>query len=178
MLAKQRFQSYVARLKVLDEGEKSDVIALLEQVKALHEIPAMTPKGVQGMEMEANVAEGTISRKGGGKGKKQRLLLVCIPYLYLTSYSPEIPSNSTHLHPLKSLLQSKYSGVSKQRDLRQVVCELRLPQKGHCFHIPQLWCLVISDSTQHQSCASSYVKFAALLIAQRTVDNMRTSAYI
>lgn len=136
----------MSRLKVLDEGEKSDVVALLEQVKTLHEIPVVTPKGVHGMEMEANVAEAMVSQKGGGKGRKQKMLLICIPYFHLASYSPEIPSNSTHLHPMKTLLQSNYSGVSKQRDLRQVVCALGLPQKGHCFHVPQLWCLVISDS--------------------------------
>lgn len=107
----------------------------------------MTPKGVHGMEMEANVAEAMVSQKGGGKRRKQKLLLICIPYLHLTSYSPELPSNSNHLHPMKTLLQSKYSGVSKQRDLRQVVCALGSSQKDHCFHVPQLWCLVISDST-------------------------------
>ncbi len=111
----------------------------------------MTPKGIHGMEMEANVAEGIVSQKGGGRGRKQRLLLVCIPYLHLTAYSPELSSDSTHLHPMKTLLQSNYSGVSKQRDLRQVVCALGIPQKDHCFHITQLWCLVISDSMQSQT---------------------------
>ncbi|KAM0667610.1 hypothetical protein ACQRIU_003475 [Beauveria bassiana] len=43
----------------------------------------------------------------------------------------------------------QYSGLlagSKQRDMQQAVCELGIASKGECFHIEQLWCLMIGDS--------------------------------
>lgn len=71
---------------------------------------------------------------------------VCIPYFALQPYSGLLSASSVNLFPSQSLLQSQYDRTPQQRDMDQAVSQLGNVNKGECFHIAQLWCLVLENS--------------------------------
>lgn len=67
----------------------------------------------------------------------QKVSWVCLPYLSLEPYSGE--------GSVQTLLQAHFSKVGRERDMQQAVCKMGEAPAGHCFHIAQLWCLVVGN---------------------------------
>ena len=70
---------------------------------------------------------------------------LCIPYFSLEEYSGLLSSQSPTAYPNQTLWQAQYSGNAQERDMQQVVCQINkgsLPPKS-CFHISQLWAIVV-----------------------------------
>ncbi|KAL7805594.1 hypothetical protein V8C26DRAFT_424604 [Trichoderma gracile] len=72
---------------------------------------------------------------------------ICIPYFRLQQYAESPLVSNTALFPAQTLLQSQYSRSSQQRDMDQAVCQLGQVPRGYCFHISQLWCLIVGNRT-------------------------------
>lgn len=70
---------------------------------------------------------------------------ICLPYFCLAEYSGVLSASRSGAHPMQTLLQARFSLVQKDRDLQQAVCNLLGTPPGFCFHIAQLWCLVLDD---------------------------------
>ncbi len=71
---------------------------------------------------------------------------LCMPFFILKQYSGLLAGSNLASFPSQTLLQAQYSRTTQQRDMGQAVCELGIANKGECFHIEQLWCLVVGDS--------------------------------
>ncbi|KAM3508600.1 hypothetical protein MY10362_001116 [Beauveria mimosiformis] len=71
---------------------------------------------------------------------------LCMPFFILKQYSGLLAGSSLASFPSQTLLQSQYSRTTQQRDMQQAVCELGIASKGECFHIEQLWCLMVGES--------------------------------
>lgn len=71
---------------------------------------------------------------------------ICIPYFRLQQYAESPAASNTALFPTQTLLQAQYSRSSQQRDMDQAVCQLGQVPRGYCFHISQLWCLIVGNS--------------------------------
>ncbi|KAH7163280.1 hypothetical protein B0J13DRAFT_538265 [Dactylonectria estremocensis] len=71
---------------------------------------------------------------------------ICIPYFSLDQYSGLLSASKMSLFPAQTLLQFQYSRTNVQRDMEQAVCQLGNANRGECFHIAQLWCVVIDNS--------------------------------
>jgi hypothetical protein len=91
---------------------------------------------------------------------------ICIPFFSLKPYSGLSSASITALFPDQTLLQTLHSEYPAWRDEQQVVCKERAKspksrfgrQKEHvagklgiesqseCFHVEQLWCLVLGNS--------------------------------
>lgn len=71
---------------------------------------------------------------------------ICIPYFHLQQYSESVSTSNTALFPAQTLLQSQYSRSGQQRDMDQAVCQIGQVPRGECFHISQLWCLIVGNS--------------------------------
>lgn len=71
---------------------------------------------------------------------------ICIPYFSLDQYSGLLSASNLSLFPAQTLLQAQYSRSTLQRDMEQAVCQLGNAKRGECFHIAQLWCVVIDNS--------------------------------
>ncbi|KAM0196791.1 hypothetical protein ACHAPI_005672 [Fusarium lateritium] len=71
---------------------------------------------------------------------------ICIPYFSLEQYSGLLAATSMSLFPAQTLLQVQYSRNTTARDMEQAVVQLGNAERGECFHISQLWCLVIDNS--------------------------------
>lgn len=70
---------------------------------------------------------------------------ICLPYFSLQQYTGLGSASDTKSFPIQTLLQSQYSRITQQRDMEQVVCQLGMAPRGECFHIAQLWCLVLEN---------------------------------
>lgn len=70
-----------------------------------------------------------------------------LPYHQLAPYTSLTATAESRLHPVVTLLQYKHPSTIKKRDLEQTVCFLEDTPPDHCFHIPNLWCLIINNST-------------------------------
>ncbi|KLO86143.1 uncharacterized protein Y057_14060 [Fusarium fujikuroi] len=71
---------------------------------------------------------------------------ICIPFFSLEQYSGLLAGTSTSLFPAQTLLQIQYSRNTVARDMEQAVVQLGIAERGECFHVSQLWCLVIDNS--------------------------------
>ncbi|KAF3346088.1 hypothetical protein EV126DRAFT_27390 [Verticillium dahliae] len=71
---------------------------------------------------------------------------LCIPYFSLERYSGLSASTNPGSYPTQTLLQASYARIAYKRDMQQAARHINSGDKGWCFHIPQLWCLVIGDS--------------------------------
>lgn len=71
---------------------------------------------------------------------------MCIPYFTLEPYSGlEEVADDPSAFPIETLLQAKFSRSSKKRDMHQAICEDKEAPAGSCFHIAQVWCLIIDN---------------------------------
>ena len=70
---------------------------------------------------------------------------ICVPYFSLEAYAGLGSAVSKTSCPNVTLLQEKYPGAVRQRDMEQAVCKLGLAPKDYCFHISQLWCVSLAN---------------------------------
>ncbi|KAF5700260.1 hypothetical protein FGLOB1_10898 [Fusarium globosum] len=70
---------------------------------------------------------------------------ICIPFFSLEQYSGLLAGTSTSLFPAQTLLQVQYSRNTVARDMEQAVVRLGIAERGACFHVSQMWCLVIDN---------------------------------
>lgn len=106
---------------------------------------------MKGKYMEANMTDHPVLSSDANFGQAQETTkdrtatLLCMPYFFVAPYVTEYPSNVPNFHPMRTLLQSSFISTPKKRDLQQAICNLENPEKGHCFHVPQIWCLILGD---------------------------------
>ncbi|RDW68486.1 hypothetical protein BP5796_09143 [Coleophoma crateriformis] len=139
------FSDHVQRLPGLDEDYKQDIAALLERTREAHEQSILTSDGPRGKYLEACLDEEVILNKHEKKNKAHTIRFLCLPYFFLAPYSGYTLPNTSSLHPMKTLLQYSSASTSKKRDLDQAVCRLEYTKKGNCYHVPQIWCLILDN---------------------------------
>ncbi|KAL2127170.1 hypothetical protein VTI74DRAFT_11210 [Chaetomium olivicolor] len=76
----------------------------------------------------------------------QTVTWICLPYFSLEAYSGFLGSNNPRAFPMPTLLQARYSRTTRNRDMEQAVCQQSGAPKGLCFHVAQLWCLILNNS--------------------------------
>jgi hypothetical protein len=83
--------------------------------------------------------------KASGLGRRT-VTWVCLPYFTLEKYSGlQGAADKPSAFPIETLLQAKFSRVAKERDLRQAVSQSKDAPAELCFHVAQIWCLVIGN---------------------------------
>jgi hypothetical protein len=87
---------------------------------------------------------------------------VCLPYFTLEKYSGLEGGASSGAFPVQTLLQAQFSRVARSRDMQQVVARDRQVPSGFCYHIAQLWCLVLDN------CELMYPLPRSLLVTELT----------
>ena len=71
----------------------------------------------------------------------------CLPYFCLAKYAGDLSAHKPGSHPMQTLLQARFHSVKKDRDMQQAICKISGPASKSCFHIAQLWCIVIDKCT-------------------------------
>lgn len=83
----------------------------------------------------------------GQSSRRRAITWICIPYFSLERYAGLGSATLASQYPNQTLLQAQYSRVNRERDMQQAVCQLGGNlAPGSCFHISQLWCIVIDKS--------------------------------
>ena len=96
--------------------------------------------------MEPTFNEVRIKTNKRHKPQKKNIQLLCIPYFSLDRYTSQVLPQKSALHPVRTLLQTQYPSVSKERDMQQAVSLAAETPKDYCYHVPQLWSLILNDS--------------------------------
>lgn len=137
----------------LNDTERSAVARLRASVKQRCVGSTYNPNGQKVGYIEPKMVEISLEKPKYTQMEKQdantpMVKWICIPYFALQEYSGLSAGTSTATFPNQTLLQMQYSRIPQQRDLDQAICQLGIAEKDECFHISQLWCVVIDNSKQ------------------------------
>ncbi|KXX81345.1 Magnesium transport protein CorA [Madurella mycetomatis] len=86
------------------------------------------------------------SNPGGQTFVPRTVTWICLPYFTLERYSGLLAADNPRLFPIQTLLQAQFAGTTRERDLQQAVVQ-RKGSPEVCFHIAQLWCLILDNCT-------------------------------
>ncbi|KAL7957117.1 hypothetical protein V8C34DRAFT_286828 [Trichoderma compactum] len=129
------------------DAERKAVVNLQAEVKRQCVKTRYNPQGAKVGYMEPRCIQTPIQSSNKKPSEDSHAAnWVCIPYFHLQQYSAAPSTSNTALFPAQTLLQSQYSRSGQQRDMDQAVCQIGQVPRGECFHISQLWCLVVGNS--------------------------------
>ena len=96
----------------------------------------------------------------------QAVTWICLPYFSLEPYSGLLATGTSKSFPTPTLLQARFSTASQNRDMEQVVCQQSGAAQSLCFHVAQLWCLILDNCMARTplSIASHADSISALLL--------------
>ncbi|EFX05398.1 Mg2+ transporter [Grosmannia clavigera kw1407] len=142
----------------LTTAEKTGIRELLPRVQRRYVKTVQTASGMRVQYMTPSIIYHPLSHEAPGKKastqKRRTLTWVCLPYLSLEKYSGLQSGGDGSLRsgvippsfPVATLLQNKNTRTGQDRDMRQAVCQSPVTPSGMCFHVPQLW-IVMVDNT-------------------------------
>ncbi|KAF7560841.1 hypothetical protein G7046_g3306 [Stylonectria norvegica] len=144
------FWAEVSHVPGLSDVEKGAMARLRADVKKICVKSRYNPKGAKVGHLEPRSVEVPLksSKKEDAMGKSASGLArwICVPYFSLEPYSGLLAASRLTSFPSQTLLQSQYSRNTLQRDMDQAVCQLGTGKRGECFHIAQLWSIVVGNS--------------------------------
>ncbi|KAF5571820.1 hypothetical protein FPHYL_158 [Fusarium phyllophilum] len=139
----------ISRISGLTELEKKAITKLRADVKKSCVKSRTNPKGTKvgyldpkciEVPLKPLKAEAMSSSSVSGLAR-----WICIPFFSLEQYSGLLAAASASLFPAQTFLQVQYSRNTVARDMEQAVVQLGNAERGECFHISQLWCLIIDN---------------------------------
>lgn len=130
----------------LPEDQIQSVSHFLQRVRKELERTIRSQRGAMGNFMKSGLVTKRNPTENLDRGSERTYVFCCIPYHQLASYSPLETTANSRLHPVRTLLQSKYPFTTKQRDFEQAVLSLSGTPSNHVFHTSNLWCLIVNNS--------------------------------
>ncbi|KHN95340.1 uncharacterized protein MAM_06844 [Metarhizium album ARSEF 1941] len=144
------FWAEISRQIHFPEPERLALAKLRADVKKSSIRTRQNPKGERVGYMEPRCFEiplksptNQLSDQGKPTGS---LRWICLPYFSLQKYSGLLAGSTTSVFPSQTLLQAQYSRTTEQRDMLQAVRQVAATKTNECFHIAQLWCVVLDNS--------------------------------
>ncbi|KAK3492602.1 uncharacterized protein B0T23DRAFT_146058 [Neurospora hispaniola] len=140
----------IARLSVLTGIERKAVNDILFRLKqsSVKFIQTSTGKPVQ--HMEPGCLDYVLPHDSGVGGQSRTtrsVTWICLPYFSLEPYCGLLSgAGNSSAFPIQTLLQAQFSRTAKERDMQQAVRQVAQAGPGLCFHISQLWCIIINNS--------------------------------
>lgn len=128
----------------LPDSERRRLNELLSKVKKYSIKSTPTSKGSSVKHMEPGYAKSTDPDTADRRSAKTAIWLCC-PYFSLQKYAGPLSAATPGSFPTRTLLQEQYSGVSAERDMQQAVCQTGHVPPDMCFHVAQLWCIVLDN---------------------------------
>ncbi|KAH6617426.1 hypothetical protein F5144DRAFT_596449 [Chaetomium tenue] len=126
--------------------EKNGLQKMITGVKRDHTKTVQASDGKYARYLEPKLRHEPLLQDGKPAGS-QAVTWVSLPYFSLEPYSGLLATaNSPKSLATPTLLQARYSRTRRARDMEQAVCQQGGAPKGHCFHVAQLWCLVLDNS--------------------------------
>jgi hypothetical protein len=138
----------VAAIPGLSSSQKEGLQNMLASVKRDHVMSVQTSEGRYVRYLEPKLRHDPLVSDGKPLGS-QTVTWICLPYFSLEPYSGLLAADNPNSFPTPTLLQARFSRTTRNRDLEQAVCRLKGAPQGVCFHIAQLWCLILDNCTGH-----------------------------
>ncbi|GKT48103.1 uncharacterized protein ColSpa_08284 [Colletotrichum spaethianum] len=144
--------------KALSEKEQNEIRKLLSDVRKNYSKTVRTSRETTVKHMEPSYLQLPLQKGDQAKGPqsgKRTVTWLCIPYFSLEEYSGIQSTGNPGAYPPQTLLQSAFSRNSQKRDMLQATRQIGNGEKNWCFHIRQLWCIVL-DNSLLITCGSMY----------------------
>ncbi|KAK1723977.1 uncharacterized protein BDZ83DRAFT_579540 [Colletotrichum acutatum] len=145
--------------RALSESEQNDIRKLLSDVRKNFSKTIRTSRDTTVKHMEPSHLELALQRGGdqakGSTTRKRSVTWLCIPYFSLEEYSGILATGNPGAYPPLTLLQLAFSRNSQKRDMLQATRQIGNGGENMCFHIRQLWCIVL-DNSLLITCGSMY----------------------
>ncbi|KAL5349298.1 hypothetical protein ACLOAV_005588 [Pseudogymnoascus australis] len=141
------YQNGVAAVSGLSDVERQAISRLLARVGKRFDKPFQTSSGMKAKFLIPSLTAENIVNQTGSKTSKPRVVTwMSLPHFTLQKYKAGPATARPADHPVRSLMQARFSLVQRGRDMQQAVCHLLDTPDDYCFHIAQTWYLVIDDS--------------------------------
>jgi len=138
------------KLPALPESHRAAISKLLFEVKKNYSKHVWTSKNATVRHMAPSFHRVPIRAERfstkEAKTTQNYVTWFSMPYLALEKYSGLEASADPATYPTPTLLQSSYARIAEKRDMAQVVRQVGVGSDTSCFHIPQLWCVVVGES--------------------------------
>lgn len=135
------------KISPLSSSNRRLVKEHLRSAQMKYEKPIWTQDATEGRRFEPFVfQELSLQDTPESSHLNKKVTIVCFPFFHLDEPTKEVDLMSGTNHPPLTLLQVISPSTALQRDMQQVVCSSPLGQKSRCFHVSQLWGLIINDS--------------------------------
>ncbi|KAH7319933.1 hypothetical protein B0I35DRAFT_352491 [Stachybotrys elegans] len=138
----------ISRNVRLSDSETSAVAKLRAEIKRKFVKNRPNPEGAKVGYMEPSYLEVPLrtSKEASAEQDPGAVRWLCMPYFSLGEYSGLLSASDTASFPSQTLLQLQYSRIAKTRDMEQAVRQLGTVKGSECFHVEQLWCLVVGNN--------------------------------
>jgi len=140
-----KFESGCARIAGLTGSEKTLLQRLFSRVRRKFDKTFQISGGTRASFMMPAVVTETMGGAQKTSMSKVEATWMCLPYFCLQKYSGASSGLHPSSHPIRTLLQARFASVKKDRDMQQAVCRLPGTPAEHCFHIAQVWCIVLNE---------------------------------
>jgi hypothetical protein len=143
------YQNSISAIAGLTDLERQAISRLLARARKRFDKPFQTSTGIKAkFLMPSLIAENITSQTRSKTAKPRVVTWMCLPHFRLQKYKAGTSAASARPadHPMRTLMQARFSLVQKERDMQQAVCHLRDTPDDYCFHIAQTWYLVLDDS--------------------------------
>ncbi|VBB79618.1 Putative protein of unknown function [Podospora comata] len=137
------------RLLGLTKSERQGVADLIARVKRQSIKQIQTSNGSYVRHMEPKFLQMPVPFDPSLKEQSfanRTVTWICLPYFSLEKYSGLLAAENASSFPVQTLLQAQFSRATKDRDMQQAVRQLKGAPAELCFHIAQLWCIVVDNS--------------------------------
>ncbi|KFZ07201.1 hypothetical protein V501_06656 [Pseudogymnoascus sp. VKM F-4519 (FW-2642)] len=141
------YQNGVAAVTGLSDIERQAISRLLARVGKRFDKPFQTSSGMKAKFLMPSLTAENIVNQTGSKTSKPRVVTwMSLPHFTLQKYKAGPATARPADHPIRSLMQARFSLVQRGRDMQQAVCHLLDTPDDYCFHIAQTWYLILDDS--------------------------------
>lgn len=80
------------------------------------------------------------------RGQHASASSLCFPYFSLDKFGAnKTGAGGSFLHPIRPLMQSYTASAKKEQDTQQAVSSFSETPKDHCFHVAQLWAILVDE---------------------------------
>ena len=135
-------------MPILTNSERKGIGEILARVRRTSVKFIQTSSGGYVRHMEPACIQHVLPSDGSFKGKTvtpRTVTWICLPYFILQNYSGPLSAENPSAFPVQTLLQAQFSRATRDRDMQQAVCQNKEAAASLCFHIAQLWCIVLDN---------------------------------
>lgn len=140
-------QDEIHRISVA-ESERNGLSKLLAEVKKNCTKTRQTSKGSSVKYLEPKLVQLQLLAEDSVKATvpwTRTVSWIAVPYFSLQTYAGLLSATTSSDFPTQTLLQAQYSRITPERDKQQVVCQGDYSKEFECFHIAQVWCVVLDN---------------------------------